>query len=805
MISETRRNDFAAILLLILTTTLFFADVLFGDGRFFIRDLSSFYFPTKMIIREVFLSGEFPFWNPYYSAGQPMAANPEYEIFYPLQLLILLPDYDLGFRLHILIHYYIATIGFYVLLRSMSLQMWSALVGSVSLGLGGLFHSFGNLLPILFAAAWMPWIFLFVRRFLLRPNRRDFGAAALLLGLQATVGEPTTLVQTWFLIGTYALYRGWHQRNGSRVRSLLRSVLFAGLMVAAGIAVGAVQLIPAADHVGDSARSRPFSFEVITGWSMLWIRPLELIYPHFFGHVTSANPWIPSYWAGARYPVYSIPFLFSIYFGFLPAAILLCAFLVRQKGAGLVLAISVIALILALGRNTPLYEWIYQSGIPLTFRYPEKFILMAVFTWGIFAAVLFDRLLQGDKHLNKVLLLITLGLFVVTFGVTLLSTSDGFANAFVDFWSLQNRPYTEFIVARAQADWIAATTRVGIAAILAALLYVLRPRHSRTSLRSAWAGLVFIFVTVDLFPIGFDVLPRMNKSFFTEPPAVALIRPHLDGYRIFHEADWYYGAQTARLYLALGRYWIVRNGLFPKLPATWGLETVLERDWDRTHLHPTIDFTAATWKLQSARVKGWREMVMAMSNARFHTGYRALQPEDELLQGRFREAQPIIFIGVQTNPRFYFADQIVTVTDHHEFVEKMSRDTFSRRVAFVHNPTFRPAPGVVRSVRQTANSARLEVNAEGPALLVASITPHKYWRARIDGRPADLQVVNIGYQGIRVPAGRHVVEMSYRNTLVLICLVVSIVSVAAFIVLMVTSRRSAIASIYNSGDDRLAS
>ena len=252
------RRDLAAIALLLCLGTLLFSDVLFLGRSLYLRDLTRYYYPTKRIVREVILSGEMPYWNRYYSAGQPMAANPEYEVFYPPQWLILLPSYNFGYRLHIIVHIWASLVGMYLLLRSMRLRIWSALFGAMAFGAGGLVLSLVNLLPILFCATWIPWILLFVRRTFLIPNVRDFSLAALFLGLQALTAEPTTLVQTWFLIGMYGLYRAWY--SPPRLSTAARNMLLAALMIGSGLLVGAVQIVPAADHVGESARSRPFDF-----------------------------------------------------------------------------------------------------------------------------------------------------------------------------------------------------------------------------------------------------------------------------------------------------------------------------------------------------------------------------------------------------------------------------------------------------------------------------------------------------------------------------------------------------------------
>ena len=135
--TEARRQDALAITLLTLIATLLFVDVFVGTHNFFIRDLTRYYYPTKKAIREIVLNGEFPYWNRQFAAGQPIAANPEHEVFYPLNWLLLLPDYDFGYRLHILLHVYIGLIAMYALLRSMDIRAPSAFFGAIAFGIGG--------------------------------------------------------------------------------------------------------------------------------------------------------------------------------------------------------------------------------------------------------------------------------------------------------------------------------------------------------------------------------------------------------------------------------------------------------------------------------------------------------------------------------------------------------------------------------------------------------------------------------------------------------------------------------------------
>src|ERR1043166_446175 len=93
---------------LLFLTLLAYADILLGIRGLYLEDLIGYHFPMKHIVREAVRSGEFPYWNPLYSAGQPLAANPAYELFYPPQCLVYVLPYAYAFQLHILLHFLIA-------------------------------------------------------------------------------------------------------------------------------------------------------------------------------------------------------------------------------------------------------------------------------------------------------------------------------------------------------------------------------------------------------------------------------------------------------------------------------------------------------------------------------------------------------------------------------------------------------------------------------------------------------------------------------------------------------------------------
>ena len=74
--------------------------------------------------------------------------------------------------------------------------------------------------------------------------------------------------------------------------------------------------------------------------------------------------------------------------------------------------------------------------------------------------------------------------------------------------------------------------------------------------------------------------------------------------------------------------------------------------------------------------------------------------------------------------------------------------------------------------------------SETNGLVIVSITRHKYWHATVDGRAARLIPVNLQYQGLVVPTGRHTIRMEYRNPLLFAGGVVSLGTVLLLLVLL---------------------
>ncbi|HEY2828629.1 MAG TPA: hypothetical protein VGJ88_00820, partial [Thermoanaerobaculia bacterium] len=128
--------------------------------------------PMKHIVAEAVRSGEFPYWNPLYSGGAPLAANPAYELFYPPQWIVYFLPYAYAFQLHIIVHFLIAAVGTFFLIRSFGVKTLPSAAGAAAFVFSGPYLSLSAKLPILFAVSWMPLVLLLVRRLIEKPSMR---------------------------------------------------------------------------------------------------------------------------------------------------------------------------------------------------------------------------------------------------------------------------------------------------------------------------------------------------------------------------------------------------------------------------------------------------------------------------------------------------------------------------------------------------------------------------------------------------------------------------------------------------------
>ncbi|MDQ6802579.1 MAG: hypothetical protein M3041_17330 [Acidobacteriota bacterium] len=753
---STRKADLAAIAVLLAIITAIFSDVIFFGSNFYVRDVALQYYPIRRVLHDLIASGHFPFWNPLVSAGQPLAANPAYEAFYPFQWSIFIPNFDLGFRLAILLHFYLAATGVYLLLRSLRTRIAAALFGAITFTLGGTFLSLTNLLPFLFSAAWLPWIGLFWRRAL--DNRRisDFAATALTLGLLLLAADQSMILQAGGLIVAYGVYRN------RRFTLAMPAVLVAAFLI------GAVQLVPALDLQSDSARSLPIPYATAASWSFAPYRPLELLFPNLDSWYSSDLTLI---WSRRFHLEFPSPLVFSHYPGLLAGVLILAGIACRIRGWKFVAGWSLLSYVLAI------FPALYTLGIR-SIRYPEKFFVSGVFVMIVFAALAFDEIDRNAK-LRRASLILLGCIAAISATLFVYAHSSSYAQLFAAIWHESNALF----ITASRRGWM-------IAAAKSAALFAILFLHRRFGNRIL--GLLAAFVLIDLGSRINGLAPRIEAGYYDPPASAEILAAERRPIRIYNDAD--HARRQARLpeVPLQARLWAIRNGMIPRMEEIWGFGGIFEEDLDLTTLLPTREMTQMFQALAKARPD--RVPLLLMHAGVTHVGLlqvpiiRSMNTEEEIHQYSYVRFEP--FPG---NDRYWFADQIIPARTADDVSRSLgSPMAISRRAAFADIAPFRPAFGRIMSMTSTPNAIDLDVEAEGQALLVIGVTRHKYWKGIMDGMPSPPLPANVAFQSFVVPKGRHHIALRYRNPPAMIFGVVSIVTFLALLTAACVSRSRAL-------------
>ncbi len=359
-------TDRGALVLLAFLVAVLFADVLFLGSTFYARDLTRFYMPADMILRHAVRSGELPLWNRFWAAGQPFAADPVFHVFYPGRILLFLAPFAFAFKLHLVIHYFIAGSGMYVLLRSMKARPAAALFAATTYAFGGHLASLSNLLTLLYSAALLPWIAVATRRALLTQRLSHAAVAVFPLAALLLLGEQSMIFEAGTLIGMYAIWRGWRE---SRISGAARQCARAAAIIVAAVAIAAVQLIPALDFSRDIPRAHGVPYSMATLWSMHPLRPLELVFPENSSATSPSRPHCSG--EGAPSPVSQL----RMFTASTPACSrrrscspVSCGGSADETYAAVLAAAS---FLVAVGGNGPVFEVLYAAGFRII-RYPGR-------------------------------------------------------------------------------------------------------------------------------------------------------------------------------------------------------------------------------------------------------------------------------------------------------------------------------------------------------------------------------------------------------------------------------------------------
>lgn len=217
---------------------------------------------------------------------------------------------------------------------------------------------------------------------------------------------------------------------------------------------------------------------------------------------------------------------------------------------------------------------------------------------------------------------------------------------------------------------------------------------------------------------------------------------------------------------------------FPFTPSLFGVGTVLERDYDFSLPRAQLD-----WVLLLEGAPAGSPVPGALARS---AGALAVVEAGRDGGGR---AAPVLRPLAEPVAPFRFVSRVVRSPDVARAAERILGERVPVDTAFLVGGSGAAAAGPGRVVTVSDRPSRLElavsVPGPAPAYLLVCRPRVTALRATLDGRPVAVDEANLGYAGLAVPPGEHVVRLQPSRRWLIIAAVISILGLFATATLLV--------------------
>jgi hypothetical protein len=842
---DSRVASIITILFLSLLPLIFFWRETLGRATLGDQDAVFWFFPAYRFVAEQIKSGSLPLWSPYLYSGSPLFSQWQAGVLDPINWIYLVETTSRTLTLSLEISFAISLLATFIYTRSLGFKRRSSVFSAIIYALSG-FAVGRTLYPgFLHIIALTPLVIFFVERLSHRGRWRDAACGALIVAWQIFAAHPQPLVYSSLLAGAYALFcafirreerreygtNGNNGKNGkipglefsrfSRYFRLFRilssdlesassikpgksRILFLtqfSFMFVVGAALASIQLIPAWETAGKSVR-QDWPYELFTLHSLHPVSLLTTLFPFFHGSgkLIYRMPYWGVYWHHNEAQIYLGLTAMS-----LAIAGAIFAWRCRYRIEIFWSIVAVAGIILSLGKYAgPVARILYHIPLLSHFRSPNRHWMEVVLAVAVLSGYAVDRLLRDDSPV------LARQARIAAAGLALLCCVAGGL-------VLWRKELAERLIRRLPELGDLTPGFLGSAGlefylpvIMALSALSLSIGFTRSHHRGLWYWPLLIFLVVDFHlyavfaPINnHDKLETLigraipanlvAKQSETEP-----IRYHvmLDTQTGEFSPFWFYGHEMSTGYdPMLNERYKIFSGIdeaghsFTKtmfdpqdrtldiLNVKYVLVPPLIHEQYRDRLEPSANNTPR-----------WRELAERIEAAPYR-GFRIFENLKMLPRAWLVERVQVAYEGDQLK----LIRGEVASTGERDFNPAQAALVDHETAARLENSLVDSAPETIernheavpaKIIERSSTSISVETEMTGPSVLVLSEVDDSGWRAKVDGKTADLIRVNYYLRGIALPGGKHGVEIAYQPRSLTFGAVVSVTTALCLLVIV---------------------
>lgn len=373
------------------------------------------YLPYRYFISDYLWNGHFPFWNSFQNMGYPAYADPQSGMWSPITwLLMLFGKYTMkSLIIELLSYFVLAALGMYHFINTTFRHEKTAAVIGLCYGLSGLMVGTSQMMVFLAGVAWLPWCLTALYRFSKSFHLKHALFSGVLIALHTSTASPAyTIVLAYFYFFAF-VYLFWrHKASKQALISLIKGgsiMLFSSVLLLLPYIYSFVEFAPYFSRLtklpyNDYLLADPFTI----------INYISFLFP--YGVISNSEMFQHTDLSLRNGYIGLVGLLFFVYG---------CLRFYKNKKVLYLLVAVVFFLIVAMGNQTIIYQWLYHLPGFGVFRHPSFFRTYSLFAMLVIAAFGLKSFFvhyQKDTLLKK----ITIGfvaIIVLGGGVALTKTS----------------------------------------------------------------------------------------------------------------------------------------------------------------------------------------------------------------------------------------------------------------------------------------------------------------------------------------------------------------------------------------------
>lgn len=720
-----------------------------------ISDIYSQIYLWKNLGVQMLRSGQWPLWNSYSLSGTPLLANYQSSPFFPLNVLLLLPN-NIGWALFIFLQTLVAALGMYFLLGKFVLKSTSKIAGSLVFCLSGLMSSYVEFGIPVWAVALLPWTLYFLILYGESLKIRylsliTIAFASIYLAGHAQLSAYCTLI--------FFVFTGFWFKN-QKINKIQLGKIF--LFWFLGLGFAAIQLLPSFDLIKSSIRENEAYLKLENyGLSPVY-EAIRLIAADFFGNPATTNHWdnqsyheLTSFLGTLTLPMI-VPLFFKRF---------------RDKMVKFWGVIFLISIFMAF-RN-PFTEFFYSLPLPLlTYSAATRILFITSFSAAILIALAMEKY-QTEKDYSTfvkksaiVFLSILLGIALGVAGIKI------FLKSYIQFNQIS------VTVSNFDVTLKNLVLPIGILMFLAIATSFKKPKNV----------IAFVIVAVIFFDLGRYFLkynPFVPNSFlFPITPVIEYLQKQPGPFRISR----------------------INPEIIP--PNTWmayDLQSI--EGYDPLALQ---DYAAYFNTLNGSQYQGRTSRFIEVSkyksnflnalNTKYLLAIKKGEDSSKTLDKKFEaegykavfeDKNSVALLNPFASERAYFVDKVTFVKNKGDLINKLNDPLFNPLIeaVVVDDKEVKPenSKGEVQIVDYTSSKIILKTKMNNSGFLVLAESYEKNWNLLINQEPAKLYEVNGALRGMFVPSGKSNIELNYQPQSFLLGLKISLMAMVSLILLNVFS------------------